>query len=60
MPRMPVGFAAVLVTLPGALPGAANSANTFITFEAFKVYGGKIHAAEAILETLPIGAPAGW
>lgn len=45
---------------PGALPGAANSQNTFITFEAFKVYGGKIHAAEAILETLPIGAPSGW
>jgi len=45
---------------PGALPGAANSANTFITFEAFKVYGGKLHAAEAILETLPIGAPSGW
>lgn len=45
---------------PGALPGAANSSNTFITFEAFKVYGGRIHAAEAILETLPIGAPSGW
>ena len=45
---------------PGALPGAANSPNTFVTFEAFKVYGGKIHAAEAILETLPIGAPSGW
>jgi len=45
---------------PGALPGAATSPNTFVTFEAFKVYGGKIHAAEAILETLPIGAPSGW
>jgi hypothetical protein len=45
---------------PGALPGAATSPNTFVTFEAFKVYGGRIHAAEAILETLPIGAPSGW
>ena len=45
---------------PGALPGAATSPNTFVTFEAFKVYGGAIHAAEAILETLPIGAPSGW
>jgi len=45
---------------PGALPGNTSSPNTFITFEAFKVYGGKIHAAEAILETLPIGAPSGW
>jgi hypothetical protein len=30
------------------------------TFEAFKVYGGKIHAAEAILEAAPIGRPTGW
>lgn len=45
---------------PGAVPGAADSPNTLVTFEAFKVYGSRIHAAEAILETLPIGAPSGW
>ena len=32
----------------------------FSTFEAFKVYGGKIHAAEAILEVAPVGTPSGW
>lgn len=32
----------------------------FSTFEAFKVYGGKIHAAEAILEVEPVGTPSGW
>jgi hypothetical protein len=44
---------------PGSVPG--GQANTmFSTFEAFKVYGGKIHAAEAILEVAPVGAPSGW
>jgi hypothetical protein len=32
----------------------------FSTFEAFKVYGGKIHAAEAILEVETVGTPSGW
>lgn len=45
---------------PGAVPGATGSPNTIVTFEAFKVYGGRIHGAEAVLETLPIGAPSGW
>ena len=45
---------------PGSLPGRGSAPVGFITFEAFKVYGGKLHAAEAILETLPIGAPSGW
>jgi len=30
------------------------------TFEAFKVYGGTIHAAEAILEVEKVGTPSGW
>jgi hypothetical protein len=44
---------------PGSVPG--GQANTmFSTFEAFKVYGGTIHAAEAILEVEPVGTPSGW
>ena len=44
---------------PGSVPG--GQANTmFSTFEAFKVYGGMIHAAEAILEVEPVGTPSGW
>ena len=44
---------------PGSVPGGQG--NTMIsTFEAFKVYGGKIHAAEAILESAPVGRPSGW
>lgn len=43
----------------GSVPG--GQANMmFSTFEAFKVYGGKIHAAEAILEVEPVGTPSGW
>jgi hypothetical protein len=43
----------------GSVPG--GQANMmFSTFEAFKVYGGKIHAAEAILEVEPVGTRSGW
>jgi hypothetical protein len=31
-----------------------------VTFEAFKVYGGQVHAAEAIFESAPRGADSGW
>ena len=44
----------------GSLPGPANEPKTLVTFEAFKVYGGMIHAAEAIFEAAPLNAPSGW
>jgi hypothetical protein len=31
-----------------------------VTFEAFKVYGGQVHAAEAIFEAQPAEGPFGW
>src|SRR5262245_5039271 len=44
---------------PGSVPGGKG--DTMIsTFEAFKVYGGQIHATEAILESAPVGRPSGW
>jgi len=43
----------------GSVPGGQPNV-MFATFEAFKVYGGKIHAAEAILEVEPLGTPSGW
>jgi hypothetical protein len=30
------------------------------TFEAFKVYGGQMHAVEAFIDIMPAGAPSGW
>jgi hypothetical protein len=43
----------------GSVPGGAPT-DMFSTFEAFKVYGGRIHAAEAILEVARVGTPSGW
>jgi len=43
----------------GSVPGGKADV-MFSTFEAFKVYGAKIHAAEAILEVEPAGTPSGW
>ena len=43
-----------------SLPGAGYAGKSLVTFEAFKVYGGKLHAAEAILEAGTYGASSGW
>jgi len=43
---------------PESLPGPGGRA--LVTFEAFKVYGGQVHAAEAIFEGEPSGGPSGW
>ena len=42
---------------PGSVPGAGK---TLIPFEAFKIYGGQIHAVEAFMKVMPAGAPSGW
>jgi hypothetical protein len=38
-------------------PGSNNS---LIVWEAFKVYGGQIHAVEAFMEVMPAGSGSGW
>lgn len=45
---------------PGSMPGPQFKGQSLVTFEAFKVYGGQVHAAEAIFEAMPVGAPSGW
>jgi hypothetical protein len=40
-------------------PGGAEP-QVLVTFEAFKVYGGQIHAVEAIFESMPADSPTGW
>jgi hypothetical protein len=37
-----------------------NNPESAPTFEAFKVYGGQIHAVEAFIDIMPAGAPSGW
>ena len=45
----------------GSLPGPnAQKGLGLVTFEAFKVYGGQVHAAEAIFEAQPADGPFGW
>jgi len=34
--------------------------NALTTFEAFKVYGGQIHAVEAFIDIMPENTPSGW
>ena len=43
---------------PNSLPGPGGRA--LVTLEAFKVFGGQVHAAEAIFEGQPSGGPSGW
>jgi hypothetical protein len=43
---------------PNSLPGPGG--RSLVTFEAFKVYGGQVHAAEAIFEGQPAGSASGW
>jgi hypothetical protein len=34
--------------------------DSLIVWEAFKVYGGQIHAVEAFMKNMPSGTPSGW
>ncbi len=46
-------------SLPGP-PGSPNAGKALVTFEAFKVYGGEVHAVEAMFKGMPAGTPPGW
>jgi hypothetical protein len=34
--------------------------DSLMVWEAFKVYGGQIHAVEAFMKNMPMGTPSGW
>jgi len=43
--------------------GAGSSrvaGDSLVVWEAFKVYGGRIHAVEAFMKNMPLGTPSGW
>jgi len=43
--------------------GAGSSrvpGDSLVVWEAFKVYGGQIHAVEAFMKNMPLGTPSGW
>jgi len=46
---------------PGSLPGPPNAApRSLVTFEGFKIYGGQVHAVEAMFEGMPANTASGW
>ena len=46
---------------PARCRGRPNAApRSLVTFEAFKIYGGQVHAVEAIFEGMPNGTASGW
>jgi len=40
--------------------GSYGPGNALIVWEAFKVYGGQIHAVEAFMRKMPANAGSGW
>ena len=40
--------------------GNYGAGNALTMFEAFKVYGGQIHAVEAFMDVMPENTPSGW
>jgi hypothetical protein len=40
--------------------GSYGPGNALIVWEAFKVYGGQIHAVEAFMRVMPVTAGSGW
>lgn len=46
---------------PGSLPGPPGAPpRSLVTFEAFKIHGGQVHAVEAIFEGMPPNTASGW
>jgi hypothetical protein len=44
----------------GSLPGPQTEGKSLVTFEAFKIYGGEVHAVEAVFEGMAANTPRGW
>jgi hypothetical protein len=50
----------VLFRLDFGNTGSYGAGNELTTFEAFKVYGGQIHAVEAFIRIMKENTPSGW
>ena len=44
----------------GSLMGANAAGKSLVTFEGFKIYGGQVHAVEAVFKSMPLNSPTGW
>jgi hypothetical protein len=50
----------VLLRLDFGNTKSYGSGNALTLFEAFKIYGGQIHAVEAFMDIMPENTPSGW
>jgi len=50
----------VLLRMNFGNTGSYGAGNALIVWEAFKVYGGQIHAVEAFMRVMPASAGSGW
>jgi hypothetical protein len=50
----------VLMRLDFGDTNSYGPGNALTCFEAFKVYGGQIHAVEAFIRIMPVNTPSGW
>ena len=50
----------VLFRLDFGNTGNYGAGNSLTMFEAFKVYGGQLHAVEAFMDIMPENTPSGW
>jgi hypothetical protein len=50
----------VLMRLDFGDTNSYGAGNALTCFEAFKVYGGQIHAVEAFIRIMPANTPSGW
>lgn len=50
----------VLFRLDFGNTGNYGTGNALTLFEAFKIYGGRIHAVEAFMDIMPENTPSGW
>ena len=50
----------VLMRLDFGDTNSYGPGNALTCFEAFKVYGGQLHAVEAFIRIMPVNTPSGW
>jgi hypothetical protein len=50
----------VLIWMNFGDTGSYGAGNALVIFEAFKVYGGQMHAVQAFMKVMPKDTPRGW
>ncbi len=53
-------FGIVLLRMDFGAGSSRVPGDSLVVWEAFKVYGGQIHAVEAFMKNMPLNTPSGW